>query len=166
MRKNFASVVFIAVLLFVFSAGAFANDHCTLKVTGVNFSQDGNSVLIFTQLINDGDVDLTITSVTFDSLSIWDNGGSAGNLDMKAQNVVFDNLNLFVKEGHYIEYTFSLNAKGSTRRHFIGRPGYNYRYSLRWNYMPNTDNNADEYDDDEYEDDYDDYDEDEEDDSF
>ena len=172
MRKKFALLLLVMGALLLSSVMAWGNDHCTLKITGLSFSSDGSQLVVHTELINDGDVDLTVTKVTFNSLNVQNNaGGKAGNIYINVKDTAFENMNVFIQAGYYVDYTFRITVTGNFRRYFVGQPAYQYKYYINWNRGQINNNDDYDYDDDEeYDDDDEDYDnddyEDEDDDSF
>ena len=151
MRKIFLFAVLIFSVFLNFST-AFAREHMSVEIKSINFSNDGNSLLIFSELINDGDVDLNVTKVVLNSLRVWEDVN--GGMIFQANNVTADDLDIFVKADHYVEYTFKLNITNAERRYFVVQPKWNYNYNIFYN------SNTGDYDDDDEEE------EDEEDDSF
>ena len=151
MRKIFLFAVLIFSVFLNFST-AFAREHMSVEIKSINFSNDGNSLLIFSELINDGDVDLNVTKVVLNSLRVWEDVN--GGMILQANNVTADDLDIFVKADHYVEYTFTLNVNSAERRYFVTAPKWNYNYNIFYN------SNTGDYDDDDEEE------EDEEDDSF
>ena len=73
---------------------------------------------------------------------------------LQANNITADNLDIFVKADHYVEYTFNLNITNAQRRYFEAPIKWNFNYNIFWNQAEEND----DYDED--------YEEDEEDDSF
>jgi len=147
---KFKRVLALSIVLgFIFAASAFAQEHMKVEVTSVNFSNSGNELLIFANIINDGDVDLNLTKVVFTSFRVQDE-----DMTLYTDNITADNLDIFVKADHYIEYTFKLNITNAMRRYFISSPRWDYRYNIFWR------RSEDDYEDE------DDYEEDEEDENF
>lgn len=148
MKKIYVIAILIFSVIFNFSA-AFAGEHMSVEIKSINFSNDGNKLLVFSELINDGDVDLNVTKVVLNSLRVWEevNGG----MIFQANDIIADNLDIFVKADHYVEYTFTLNITNAERRYFVVSPKWNYNYNIFYNRS----------DDEDYDDEYE-----EEDDSF
>ena len=86
---------------------------------------------MFAELINDGDVDLNVTKVVLNSLRVWEDMN--GGMVLQANNITADNLDIFVKADHYVEYTFNLNITNAQRRYFEAPIKWNFNYNIFWN---------------------------------
>ena len=152
MKKFYLIAILIFCAFINNSSAAFAREHMSIEIKSINFSNDGNKLLVFSELINDGDVDLNVTKVVLNSLRVWEDMN--GGMILQANNITADNLDIFVKADHYVEYTFNLNITNAERRYFEAPIKWNFNYNIFWNQAEEND----DYDED--------YEEDEEDDSF
>jgi len=142
---KFKRVLALSIVLgFILAASAFAQEHMKVEVTSVNFSNSGNELLIFANIINDGDVDLNLTKVVFTSFRVQDE-----DMTLYTDNITADNLDIFVKADHYIEYTFKLNITNAMRRYFISSPRWDYRYNIFWRRSEDDYEDKDDYEEDE-----------------
>lgn len=150
MKKFYLIAVLILCALFNLPS-AFAGDHMSVNITSVSFSNDGGTLWIYSNLVNDGDTDLTVTKVVLPVFNLWDDGRDGFN--MQANNITADNLNIFVKAGHYVEFPFKLAITSAMRTYFIGAPHWNYKYNIlyRRNIENDNDNDDEDYDEDDEE---------------
>ena len=155
MKKFCLFAVLILCAFVGNSSAAYAREHMSIEIKSINFSNDGNKLLVFSEFINDGDVDLNVTKAVLNSLRVWED--MDGGMILQANNITADNLDIFVRADHYVEYTFTLNITNAERRYFAVAPKWEFNYNIFYRRV--EEDTQDEDNDDDYE-------EDEEDDSF
>ena len=133
-----------ALFIITFSVAAWGEAHCTVNVTNVAFSRDGNHILIYAELINDGDVNFKVTSVEFPEFHFEDAGGINADTQLK-----YTDLDIYIMADHYVEHVFDVNVTSGAVRRFTGKPSWRYKYYVRWVEVNDYDDEYDDYDDEE-----------------
>ena len=128
--KRIILAVLVAVM--AWTSISFADSGFEVKVEGINFTKDGNNMRIVCKLINRTGRNVRLDSVTFGKFHFWEEDVRGPDRLDATTTLKYTDLNIYIKDNHYVEHTFTLSVTGNGRRYFKGEPRFEYYYKVSY----------------------------------
>ena len=125
-------LAFLVITALAVSSVCFAAGKCELEVRGINFSKDGNSMLIYCKLINKTGSNIRVDGVTFGKFHFWEEDVQGPDRINAETTLKYDNLGINIRKNRSVEHTFTLGVTGNGRRYFKTDPRFEYYYKVAY----------------------------------